>query len=84
MEFQIGKLTEEHQNTIETDTHTHTHTHTHTYIHTPNAHTTHKAEKDSQLHKLFKKAHMSHKYLLALKDVLMFCGVTNTLHNVIF
>ena len=75
MEFQIGKLTEEHQ---KYDRNRHTHTHT------PNAHTTHKAEKDSQLHKLFKKAHMSHKYLLALKDVLMFCGVTNTLHNVIF
>ena len=79
MEFQIGKLTEEHQKYDRNR-----HTHTHTYIHTPNAHTTHKAEKDSQLHKLFKKAHMSHKYLLALKDVLMFCGVTNTLHNVIF
>ena len=32
---------------------------------------------------MFKKADMSHKYLLALKGVLIFCGVINTLHNVI-
>ena len=54
---------------------TNTHTH-HTQANTQN-------RKYSQLHKLFKKAHMSHKYLFALKGVLIFCWVINTLHNVI-
>ena len=57
MEFQIGELSEEHQK------YTHTHTHTH------HMHTRAQSQKDSQLHKLFKKVHMSHKYFLALKGV---------------
>ena len=51
---------------------TYTHTHTHTHTHTPHAHTHTQNREDSQLHKLFKKAHISHKYLLALKGVLIF------------
>ena len=53
MEFQIGKLSEEHQKqNRNTHTHTHTHAHTHTHIHT-HAHI--HSKKDSQLQKLFKK-----------------------------
>ena len=62
------------------NTHTHTHTHTHNTHHTQ-ANTQNR--KESQLQKLFKKAHMSHKYLFALKGVFIFCWVINTLHNVI-
>ena len=67
MEFQIGELPEEHQ-IYNRNTHTHTQTHTHT--HHASTHTTPKRQK---LHKLFKKGHMSHKYLLALKGVIIFC-----------
>ena len=70
MEFQIGELLEEHQK-YNRNTNTHTHT---TYAHTQN-------RKDSQLHKLFKKAPMPHKHLFALKGVLIFCWVISTLHN---
>ena len=62
MEFQIGELLEEHQK-YNRNTNTHTHT---TYAHTQN-------RKDSQLHKLFKKAPMPHKHLFSLKGVPIFC-----------
>ena len=73
MEFQIGELSEEHQIfNRNTHTHAHTHTRTHTHTHTHHTHVHTQNQKDSQLHKLFKKAHISHKYLLALKGVLIF------------
>ena len=60
MQFQIVELSEEHQE-HNRNTHKHTHTH-HTHAHI-------QSRKDSQ----FKKVHMSHKYRLALKDILIFC-----------
>ena len=57
MEFQIGELSEEHQKYKMQQKHTHTQT---------------QNRKDSQLHKLFKNAHMSHKNLFALEGVLIF------------
>ena len=65
MEFQIGELSEEHQK-YNKNTHTQTHTQNTTRTHT-------QSRNNSQLHKMFKKMHMSHKYLLALKGVLIFC-----------
>ena len=57
MECQIGGLVQECQKYKIQQKHTHTHTHTHiTHANTQN-------RKESQLHKLFKKAHMSHQYL---------------------
>ena len=71
MEFQIAELPEEHQ-IYNRNTHAHTHTHTHTQTHTHHA-STHTTPKRQKLHKLFKKGHMSDKYLLALKGVFIFC-----------
>ena len=59
------------QNTIETHTETH-----HTDANTQNW-------KDYQLHKLFEKGHVSNKYFFALRGVLIFCWLINTLHDVI-
>ena len=56
----------------------------HNFISNLKRHQTHtQTQKESQLHRLFKKVHMSYKYLLALKGVLIFCRVVNTLLNVI-
>ena len=65
--FRQGSCLKNIKNAIETHTHTHTHSQTHhTHAYTQN-------RKESQLHKLFRKACMSHKYLFALKGVLIFC-----------
>ena len=53
MEFQVGELSEEHQK-CNRNTHTQ-----HTYDNT-------QIQKDSQLYKLFKKAHMSPEHLLLI------------------
>ena len=63
MEFQIGELSEEHKKYKTQQKHTHR---LHARKHT-------KPKRLPKLHKLFKKAHMSHKYLFALKGVLIFC-----------
>ena len=76
MEFQIGELSEEHQK-YNKNTHIQTHTQNTTRTHT------HKAEITPSCTRCLKKMHMSHKYLLALKGVLIFCQVINALHNVI-
>ena len=59
MEFQVGELSEEDRK-YNRNTHTQ-----HTYDNT-------QIQKGSQLYKLIKKAHMSHKHLLALTGVLIF------------
>ena len=74
-EFKIGELSEEHQKYNRNTPHKHTLKH-HMHAHT-------QSRKNSHLHKMFKKAHMSHKYLLAFNGVLIFCWVINTIHNVI-
>ena len=52
----------------------------------PHTHTTrtqtHKTEKTPSCTSCLKK-HICHKYLFALKGVLIFCWIINTLHNVI-
>ena len=54
MEFQIGELSEEHQE-YNRYKHTHTHTHTHTHMHT------HAEQKRQPAAEAVKNAHMSQK-----------------------